>query len=292
MVSETTWRYLPQLLHELFRRERILLCVIEETESRLMLLFGGSGFLEPTVLNNACSRFDEFLLERAFSRELKGTRSFLGYRQIAEANERGDLRLLNFFGAPRGFDPTNPRAPLPASKFVETWNFFHMGYQLKEVWVEFSDPVRTAVMAATGLELIWQREGIGGDTVSRFRVGKEHAIKNPAGWPFHALLSARPDFSFTRAQQKILELALLDRSDREICAELALSPNTLKKRWRSIYRTVRHERVDFPDHPVGKRNELLEMVRSNLAELRPYRRPGRALFRSGNSSASAPIIPV
>lgn len=278
MLSERTWRRLPQLLENLLSQERIMLCVIEETESQLMLLFGGSGFVDPGTLRNAFSSSDEFLLERAFSGELNGERSFLGYRQIADANERGDLRLLSFFGVPRGFDPTQMSAALQPGNVVETWNFFHKGYQYKEAWFETSDPLSTGVMLATGIELVRQRKDPDGTVFSRFRVSKEQALRNPAGWPFHVLLSHQPNFFFTRAQQKILESALLDRSDQEICAELTLAPDALKKRWRSIYRTVRRELADGPDRSIQKRSEILEIVRSNLAEIRPYRRPPGTLF--------------
>jgi hypothetical protein len=105
------------------------------------------------------------------------------------------------------------------------------------------------------------------------------------------MLAHRPDFFFTRSQQKLLELALLDRSDREISIELALDPDTLKKRWRSIYGRIDKCEPDFWGNAVDgprRRNLIVRRVRNNMAELRPYPRPvARALTSVAHAGSTA-----
>ncbi len=41
-------------------------------------------------------------------------------------------------------------------------------------------------------------------------------MANPAPWPHAVMIAAPPKFGFTRAQQGLLEMALLDYSDRQV----------------------------------------------------------------------------
>ena len=75
--------------------------------------------------------------------------------------------------------------------------------------------------------------------------------------------------------------ALLGNNDAEIAAELALSVETIKKRWRLIFHRVsEHPEVRIlPQHVVDgeegrrgpeKRGALLKYLHAHLEELRPY----------------------
>jgi hypothetical protein len=91
------------------------------------------------------------------------------------------------------------------------------------------------------------------------------------------MLAPQPRFGFTRADQKLLELALLDRSDREAAAGLNLSTEAIEKRGRSTYSKVAQEELGFSrPEPNGahQRRALLQMLRNNLQEIRPYRERG------------------
>jgi len=96
---------------------------------------------------------------------------------------------------------------------------------------------------------------------------------NPAGFPFSGMAATAPLFGFTKQQQQMLELALLDFSDREIVRELGITDDSLKKRWRAIYRAI--SRIE-PGRVSGGsgadiRRALLQSLRHNMSELRPYR---------------------
>jgi hypothetical protein len=87
------------------------------------------------------------------------------------------------------------------------------------------------------------------------------------------MISPCPRFGFTAAEQQLLELALLDHSDRDAAVALHLSTEAIKKRWRSIYKKVSQiEAALLPPelNGSGQRRALLQSLRNNLQELRPY----------------------
>ena len=98
-------------------------------------------------------------------------------------------------------------------------------------------------------------------------------MKASPSWPSSAMISPCPRFGFTAAEQQLLELALLDHSDRDAAAALNLSADAIKKRWRSIYKKVSQiEAALLPPELNGsdQRRALLQSLRNNLQELRPY----------------------
>jgi hypothetical protein len=51
---------------------------------------------------------------------------------------------------------------------------------------------------------------------------------------------------FTRAEQQLIELALLDHTGREAASPLDLSHEAIKKRWRTIYHKVSRIEPNVP----------------------------------------------
>jgi len=268
LLSPAVWAALPELLEDLLRRERILLCVLEDSDTGCLRFLGGSGFLDRQFLEAALGDPRESVLNRALAAERKSGLAFLNVRQVGDANRRTDLRLLNFFGAPFKLDPN-----LEIGIATEAWNFFHKGFQFAEIWAETADPVQAGLLKQIGMRLHREHTSRTGDPVSLFHVSREDALRTPAAWPASAMLSSRPRFGFTRRQQKLLELALLDHSDREMAERLELSEDALKKRWRSIYLKVSElePRLLQPDDSGAvQRRALLHRLRHNLEELRPF----------------------
>ena len=102
-------------------------------------------------------------------------------------------------------------------------------------------------------------------------------------WMFNR---SEPLLGFTPAQQKLLRFALLGYTDRELEMQFGTSANTLKQRWHRIFENM--TRVFPPDAvaldgdadasipPPGsprlpKRHHVLDYVRQNPHELRPFR---------------------
>lgn len=90
----------------------------------------------------------------------------------------------------------------------------------------------------------------------------------------------KPHFAFSIGEQRLLEYALLDTSDEQTADELHLSPDAIKKRWRSIY-----TRIEAADtillsavaSGTARRRAVLHYLRQHLEELRPYRETKRAV---------------
>jgi hypothetical protein len=87
-----------------------------------------------------------------------------------------------------------------------------------------------------------------------------------------------PRIRFTPAEQRLLELALLNQSDAEISRDLGVSLDTVKKTWRRIYQRAlkvlpnvlgSDEGDAGPARGAEKRRHLLDYLRIHLEELRP-----------------------
>jgi hypothetical protein len=272
LFSQRTWQQMPELLEDLLARERILLCPLDDVETGRMVGMGGSGFLHPDFLEAALAA-PGGLIDAAFTAESEGRPAFLNRRQIAEANRAADLRLMNFFGTPPGVDVNHPGILEVAGSFTEVWNFYHRGFALREIWMEHAIPLLIELTSRIGLR-VYRERMLPSGALSRLSViTREEAMKSTPSWPGSAMISPRPRFGFTAAEQQLLELALLDHSDRDAAAALRLSTEAIKKRWRSIYHKVSEiEAALLPPEckGSGQRRALLQSLRNNLQELRPY----------------------
>jgi hypothetical protein len=266
-----TWASLPNLLEDLLDRERILLCLLEDMDAGRIVFIGGSGFVTPDFLNRAIENAAG-LVAPAFNAELRGRTTFLNHKHVAEANRRGDLCLLNFFGVPPRPDLEDHSALETLGNMTDAWNFFHKGFSLREIWYE-ALPVMREFMLRIGMRPCQERPVADGQIGTLFRFTREQALETTPSWPASAMICPRPRFGFTRGEQQLLEYALLDHSDREVSCQLQLSAEAVKKRWRFIYRKI--SRVDptllRPDlNGADQRRALLQFMRSSLQELRPY----------------------
>jgi hypothetical protein len=157
--------------------------------------------------------------------------------------------------------------------FAEAWTYYHRGFALREVWTERATPFMIEAVSRIGLRVYRERTLPNGVPSKLFVFTREEALKATPSWPSLAMISPRPRFGFTHAEQQLLELALLDHSDREAAATLNLSTEAIKKRWRSIYKKVSQiEAALLPPElsGSGQRRALLQNLRNNLQELRPY----------------------
>jgi hypothetical protein len=266
------------VLCDLARDERIALCAIEDTARSSLRLLGASAFINPAVLPTILEHPTESAVATALRLQVRDGNAFLNRRQVAESNRRCDLVLLNFFGALHELEDAGLELHQAAMQASTTWTFFHSGFGFREIYTESADPRVARLLMGTGMRNLRQRPAQTGEPTWLFRVTRADALKEPALWPFWAMIPAAPKFGFTRQQQEVLERALLDCSDREIVQELGLTEDAVKKRWRSIYKTAARVEPALGTHQSGAdlRRELLSRLRHNPAELRPYPRGGRA----------------
>ncbi len=272
LFSPRTWQLMPELLEDLLGRERILLCTLDDVETGRMVGMGGSGFLHPDFLEAALAS-PGGLIDAAFTAEAEGRPAFLNRKQVADANRAADLRLVNFFGAPHGIDPNHPGALEILGSFPEAWNFYHRGFALREIWMEHVIPFMIEITSRLGMRVYRERTLPNGAPSKLSVMTREEALESTPSWPGSAMISPSPRFGFTTVEQQLLELALLDHSDREAATTLQLSAEAIKKRWRSIYTKVSQiEAALLPPELSGsdQRRALLQILRNNLQELRPY----------------------
>jgi hypothetical protein len=271
LFSSRTWQLLPALLEDLLNRGRILLCPLDDVETGEMVGIGGSGFLHPAFLRTALASSGGFT-DFVFTSETEGRPAFLNRKQVAEANRAGDLRLMNFFGTPQGINVSDPSTLEHLSAFTEAWNFYHRGFALREIWLECVSP--SMILATERILRVHQhRTLLNGELAKLFVITREEAVASTPSWPGSMMISGRPRFGFTAAEQQLLELALLDHSDRDAAGALELSAEAIKKRWRSIYSKVSSIDATIlrPElNGSDQRRALLQTLRNNLQELRPY----------------------
>ncbi len=273
LFSSEIWNQLRELVVDLLRRERILLCLLEDIQMNRIRFFGASGFVRPEFLHRAVACDGKSVIETAFFQEAEGIPAFMNYKEVAEFNRNADLRLLNFFGTPTDIDPDRPETLTILNHAIEAWNFFHKGFQIREVWYEAANPLMAALQKQVGLRVQREKKLPGGVTVTLFRLTREEALKSGPLWPGSAMISERPRFGFTRVEQKLLEMALLDHSDRDVSLLLNLTTDGVKKRWRSIYSKVMSVEPSLLSSELSgadQRRSLLQFLRRSLEELRPY----------------------
>lgn len=272
LYSRRTAQLLPELLVDLLARERILLCAFDDMETGALVGMAGSGFLHPDFLETGLTG-PVSLADAAFTAESEGQAAFLNRKQIAEANRAADLRLLNFFGTLRFLDLKNRAALEAMSSLTEAWNFYHKGFALREIWTERATPFMIDAISRLGMRVYREIMLPSGTSSKLFVITREEAMKSTPSWPGSAMISPRPRFGFTAAEQQLLELALLDHSDHDAALALHLSTDAIKKRWRSIYKKVSQIEATLVPTELsgsGRRRALLQSLRNNLQELRPY----------------------
>jgi hypothetical protein len=273
LYAPEIWELMPRLLSDLLHRRRIRICVFEDVDAaNEMVCFGVTGFVRPGPLERALEN-GSGLADFVLTAESLGKPVFLNHKQIAEANRRDDLRSLTFFGVVSGSDLNDASTQGPLTAIMDGWTFFHRGFSLAEFWFEPVTALLMESMDKTGMRLLRERNLPCGTTAKVFRLTRTEAAELMPNWPAWIMFSQRPRFGFTLAEQRLLELALLDYSDRDAAEEMGVTSDAIKKRWRSIYaRISRVEPAVFrPDlNGADQRRDLLHTLRNNLQEIRPY----------------------
>ena len=272
LMSGACWANLPELLEDLWMRERILLCVFEDIDAGRLISMGGTAFLRPEFLSRAVAA-NAGILGPALDEEARGRPALLNQKQVAESNRQQDLRILNFFGRPIGIDLSKPERFEILGTWTEAWNFFHKGFGLREIWRDSTDPDMTKILIRIGFRPFQPRALPSGKPAMLLQFTREMAVESTPSWPASAMFAMRPRFGFSKGERQLLEAALLDCSDRDAARQLGLSAEAMKKRWRSIYSKVsRVDRELLPSDVAGadRRRLLLQTLRNNLQELRPY----------------------
>lgn len=279
LLSPRNWERLPSLLADLVSRHRLLLVVVEEPAAGRYRMLGGSAFLDAAFMARAVEHPEAAILDQALSAEADGRGVFLSPPRIAEENGKGELRLLNFIGVPDFSGLDGPSGNLMFATINEAWRFHHYGYQLREFYAETTHPQMAEFMIGMQTETIRERKMRNQEVARTFRFTRQHAIEKTGGNMSFMFIAPLPRFGFSSAEQRMLEMVLMDYSDREISESLVVTADAIKKRWRSIYDRVREVApalmaagASGPD----QRRQFLQYLRQHLEEIRPYQAPNQA----------------
>lgn len=265
---------MPALLAALLERGRILSYVVEDTAGRLCFC-GVTAFARPASLAELALA-GKPLRDSLLRLEGESRRVLLSPKGLATANAGGDLGLMHLFGCPDTKDFTSPRGFELHRMGFEAFAFSHGGYQIAEMWQETVVPEAGEFIESQGVPEVGRLTLANGETARWFRFTRQDAAARP-GHPLSFLMKfPAPRLGFTRAQQRLLELALLDMSDRQAAEHLELTEAAIKKRWRSIYERLESNGGALAPTDLSgadRRRHLLQYLRQHLEELRPWREP-------------------
>ena len=257
----------PAIIADLVSSDRLTMCVLEDSRSKAPVLMGGFGFLPRGFIERAQRVESHSVLEQAFDAEGRSTPVFLGRRQVAEGNRARDLEMINFFASPPDDGPAFQHL---VSAVYDAWQFFVKGFELNGIWQENASPRHDATLSSAGYRVARKFERNTTDVVTLFHTSRTDGEGSLIG---SVMTSPTPVFGFTRAEQRLLECALLDQTDQEAADVLQVTPDAIKKRWRSINAKVSDREpatLCGVTSAVGRRRAILGRIRPRLEELRPH----------------------
>jgi DNA-binding CsgD family transcriptional regulator len=264
---------------------------LERTHPDNIEAFGLSVFVKDRFIDAFCAAPRPYLPALVYEHMLAGDDPVLTSQELLEANSTTGVNVVVLHFGLRNEDLTDARTHQALAAGSAAFYFFHGGYRVKCVLNEVYGAQAARYMEAGGFRLIhdFQREDPAGFAdvppahyPSLFMLRREW-IQPGAVNPLSMLLSApMPRLYFSATERRLLERALLNESDLQISAGLGISPDSVKKTWRSIYHRVsRQAPYIIPVLDYGsagsrgqeKRRHLLDYLRTHLEELRPAKPP-------------------
>jgi hypothetical protein len=258
--------------------------------------FGSSVFVRPEFAREFADSPRPCLAAIVYESLLDSRSVLLSADEIAFANGQDglDVVVLHFAMRELDLEPEAVRAALMASS--QSCFQSHSGDRINSLLHEVYGPQHAEYMRNGGFRLhddfgsSWR----GDDDALRpylFRLTREEiapSAVNPLSFLFHPL---RPRIGFSRSEQSVLELALLNESDAEIGVHLGVSLDYVKKIWRRAYGRAASAHPSIAGgsgtrarqtRGMEKRRHSLEHVRIHPEELRPNLRRASARGRRGD----------
>lgn len=294
VYSPEVWAALPSLWERLRAERRFELHVFEDSaRSELQRIFclASGVFVRPDYAVGLRCGVRSFLADEIYRRELQGDSVILTAEEAARANAQEGLDALGLDYAVerlRWSDMTGLRL-LPL--IPESLRLWIGGYRIASLHRELFEIETQLMVRAAGMRRRRpDPNAVAGPRRSErarpsvFGLTREEALASPGTAASLHFICAEPVFDFTPAQQDLLRLALLGRSDSEASEALGVSQSTVKKHWQSVFDRVSAVGPDwFPKESAGspdgtrgieKRRHLLGYLRGHLEEIRPRLRGG------------------
>lgn len=280
---------LPGIAARLLAEGALNSAVMEDLDQPLgqrLLQFGASVFLSDDFVREAEAERTPHLSAQVVAAIVEGRSPVLTLPAIRAANAKDGLNLFVLhFGL--ALDRVNP-ADLPTvfARIPESFFSLHLGYNLKQITVEFCDDAVVRFSLASGFHLrtdyaaYYGRHGLPplGRRPVRLGVTREEAAEAPGAYVSRLFPFQRPQFCFTHGEQQLLQRALQGDTDEEAAGALCIAVPTVKTRWRTIYERVEAQTPSLlPAGGTGratrggeKRRLLLNYLRQHPEELRPF----------------------
>lgn len=264
LFDRDTWRGLGGLIADRMERKRLVGGVVADLESGRLVFFGMTGWAKPERVNSILAG-KPLLFRNALLKEDEGRAAvFLSPKQVAQANRLGELALVHLGGCPDEKDFSQARGFEVHRMAFSFFMTVHAGYKIQEFWQENLLPEASLHAESMGMREVEQSRLAKGGTARLFCFSQADALAKPGAQLAYLMKYPAPVLGFTPAQQRLLELALLDYSDSAAAEELGISAEAIRKRWRAI-----HARHDFGEGKDQRRG-LLGYLRQHLEELRPW----------------------
>jgi DNA-binding CsgD family transcriptional regulator len=288
---------LPALWRQLLAGEAHTFSIIEDMERPYpdgIEAFGLSIFVSERFFGTIELAARPQLASLIYEQMLAGERVMLDGRELAKGNGSSGLNLVPLHFGMRNEELANPRSAQAVATGAAAFHFAHAGYRIKAIANEVFGAQAAEFLARGGFRLM-----------RNFQAERPRDFDDvpPAHYPFLFMLrrewvepsgvnlltqlffAPAPRIRFSRGEQRVLELALLNETDPAVAALLGISQETVKKLWRNIFARVdRQAPYLMPADPASgsrllgsrgreKRRHLLEYLRIHLEELRPVALP-------------------
>jgi len=288
---------LPALWVKLLASGQLSGMVIEDSAqppSQRIVGVGMSAFLDPGFATSYLARPEPYPAAQVYRALRDGAPALLPAADVPRANAEGTLTLLVLhYGQLAGLDQPRGQATLRLAHTA--FRFNHEGFGVARVLQEGYGDQRNFLKAGGMIEKsdyaahYAERGGMPPSNMRPFLMGLERTdveAQLPGTTVSYLFQRASPRMFFAPSEQRVLMCAMIHDSDEDIAARLAVSPNTLKKVWRSIYARAEQAEPglwpatqarmasgsDMGTRGREKRRVLLEYLRHHMTELRPVPR--------------------
>lgn len=256
----------------------------------VLAMFTCAVFVQEAFMESLLNAPAPHCAARFYEAMLEGKSPLLSTREIALANGRRALSLLNLHAVLREPSLAHPdNASLPALG-ARAWEFNFSGYQMQRVLFETYGHDFSHMLRQSGFQTLRNfPENEGGKALPPDQIPHwsfiDRAHSPPAPMTIASLIffsAPPPNFGFTSRQQRVLLLALQGETDRGMALRMDVSLATIRQAWEGIFERMPKEAMAAQPSAAHcasltrgpeRRRAVVEYVRQHMEELRPYRAP-------------------
>lgn len=290
---------LARFWRELMTREDAVMCIIEDRDAPVGKRFHYSAvgvYLTDEYAETLKRGEAAYVSRRILSMWLAGRAPLLNAKQIQIANSTTGLRLLVIHTGllPEDLDPVAGRHIRDST---DKYCYYGMGgFNYREILFEVYGDFQKQWF--TGIGMLPKADN------NVFFAAQKLPTPFPEHYPYlmgvtseesavrhgyiirHGFVTGQPRFFFKSLERKMLLFAMEGLTDEEVAKYLCVSLGTVRKYWEAIYERVGEVAPELLETAVGKqarsgghgaqkRRRLLNYIRHNIEETRPYESPLR-----------------